>query len=634
VEALKSQNGLKIPAFGERIVESKQDRPNAKNAIVFMKKYLRPLARAWVCVVLALVGAMAARGQSTGFNLISWVDWVSDTVANPGGSVSGSLTINGVTVQVSYSGEVFNQAQTNGTGTDYYTPLSTYTNSAVPNAPSNGMITVVGGNSTVDTIRFSSPVTNPIIALVSLGSAGNQVSFVFTNSFSILTTGPGWWGSGAALTNAGDVLEGSESDGLIQFTGTFNSISFTVTGTDGYYSGFTVGAANSSGPIIENVQGAGGTNFQGRVWTLAASGIGASPLAYQWSLGASALTNGAGISGAQSNVLTLTNLQAGDSGTYGLTVTNLYGKATTNVTLTVLPTNSYNLFTPYARALTNFSGLLGYWRFDPVFGLNSCVNGFTGQAQGNASISTPGEGCPMYEDPYNQCLLLDGVSGYLTTSLTGQITNQGSMLAWVYLTAQPSTAGHIFSVVNQSQGGNNFDIQIETDNLMRFYPGGSTANAVCSLALPLNQWQFLAGTLDTSGNGKLYLNGQLVATVTGVSHSAGTNPVSIGESLVYTGRFFEGRIDEVAIYNVTLSAAQIAAAYAAAEGPPSLSIAAEPHAVAVAWPTNFAAYTLQTNSNLNSSNWVSVTAPYTVSGTNYVFTNSVGETSVFYRLAQ
>ncbi|HLX72764.1 MAG TPA: LamG-like jellyroll fold domain-containing protein [Verrucomicrobiae bacterium] len=591
--------------------------------------------KTWLCLALTLLSAVAVQGQSTGFNLISWADWTSDTVTNPGGSVSGSINVAGNTIQISYSGEVFNQTQTNGPGIDYYTPVSTYTNSAVPNPPLTGMITLVGPDTNVDTITFSSPVTNPIIAIVSMGGVGDPVSFNFTNSFTILTSGPGWWATGAALAADGDTLEGNDSDGLIQFTGTFSTLSFTVTGSDRYYTGFTIGAANPLAPIIDSVQGANGITFQGDPsWSFAASGTGAGPLTNQWEFGSTTLMNQGRISGAQSNVLTITNLQTSDSGTYQLTVSNAYGMATSNFTFTVLPDSDYNLFAPYAQTITNYSGLLGYWRFDPVFGLNSCVNGFTGQAQGNASISAPGTGSPMYQDPYNQCLLLDGASGFLSTSLTGQITNQGSMLAWVYLTAQPSTAGHIFSVVNQSQSGNNFDLQIETDNLTRFYPGGSSANAVYTQALPLNQWEFLAATLDTSGNGKIYLNGQLVATVTGVTHFANNNPVSIGESPVFTGRFFQGGIDEVAIYNVALTPAQIAAAFQAAEGVPNLSITSAQNSVTVGWPTNFAGFTLQTNGALNSPNWVSIPTPYSVSGTNFAVTNSLNGSSLFFRLAQ
>src|ERR1019366_7027700 len=46
---------------------------------------------------------------------------------------------------------------------------------------------------------------------------------------------------------------------------------------------------------------------------------GTSPLSYQWHF------NGAGLAGATSSVLTLTNVQLASVGTYDVTVTNLYG---------------------------------------------------------------------------------------------------------------------------------------------------------------------------------------------------------------------------------------------------------------------------------------------------------------------
>ena len=568
--------------------------------------------------------------QPGGFYQTSWVDWTSITIGNPGGSVSGTLNVGAATINVSYSGEVFNQTQTNGAGTDYYTPVNTYTNSVVQNPPTNGMITLVG-SSTADTVTFSSPVTNPVMAFVSLGSPGNYVDFNFNTAFNILSTGPGWWGSGPVLTNLADTLYGAESDGVIQFIGTYTNLSWTVTGVDSYYSGFTLGVPNPTSPQITSVQGANAVIYQGDNWTVLASGTGANPLTFQWSFNTSNLTNQAGVSGAQSNALTIANVQTNETGIYKLTVTNAYGIATSNVTLTVLPDSDYDLFSPYAQTITNFSGLLGYWRFDPIFLTNSCVNGFTGALQGNAMIGAPGSGCPMYLDSANQGLVLDGINSDLTTSLTGQITNQGSLLAWVYLIAQPSTVGHTFSVVNQSQSGNNYDLQIETDNETKFYAGGNTP-LVYAQALSLNQWNFLAATLDSTGLMKLYLNGQLVASTTGGTHSANNNPITIGESPVFTGRFFEGRIDEVAIYNVALTPAQITEAFAASLGGPTLQIASVENQVTVSWPTNFAAYVLQTNTSLSSQTWGSIASPYSVVSNNFVFTNRPAGSVLFYRL--
>jgi hypothetical protein len=68
-----------------------------------------------------------------------------------------------------------------------------------------------------------------------------------------------------------------------------------------------------------------------------ASVNGALPLAYQWRQNGANLLNAGNVSGASSNVLTLTSLTAGNAGSYTLVTTNVYGSATSSVAaLTVL----------------------------------------------------------------------------------------------------------------------------------------------------------------------------------------------------------------------------------------------------------------------------------------------------------
>ncbi|MEO7300687.1 MAG: immunoglobulin domain-containing protein [Verrucomicrobiota bacterium] len=64
---------------------------------------------------------------------------------------------------------------------------------------------------------------------------------------------------------------------------------------------------------------------------------GQTPLAYQWSFNGTNLTNSARISGATTNILTVSNIGAGDAGNYRAIVSNSHGTATSsNATLTVL----------------------------------------------------------------------------------------------------------------------------------------------------------------------------------------------------------------------------------------------------------------------------------------------------------
>ena len=71
-----------------------------------------------------------------------------------------------------------------------------------------------------------------------------------------------------------------------------------------------------------------------------------------------------------------------------------------------------------------------------------------------------------------------------------------------------------------------------------------------------NTWTHLAATYD-GATLRLYVNGMLVASVarTG-SLATSTNPLQIGGDSIY-GQYFRGTIDEVRVYNVALTAAQI-----------------------------------------------------------------------------
>jgi len=55
----------------------------------------------------------------------------------------------------------------------------------------------------------------------------------------------------------------------------------------------------------------------------------------------------------------------------------------------------------------------------------------------------------------------------VSTTLTGADRQQGSIIGWFNLSALPSTDGHI-STSPGVQVANDFDLQIETDNMLSF----------------------------------------------------------------------------------------------------------------------------------------------------------------------
>ena len=86
--------------------------------------------------------------------------------------------------------------------------------------------------------------------------------------------------------------------------------------------------------------------------------------------------------------------------------------------------------------------------------------------------------------------------------------------------------------------------------------GGSYAEAFGSTKLTASTWTHLAMTYDGT-TVRLYVNGtQVASTAKTGTIATSTNPLQIGGDSIY-GQYFSGLIDEVRIYNVALTAAQI-----------------------------------------------------------------------------
>jgi fibronectin-binding autotransporter adhesin len=166
-----------------------------------------------------------------------WVDWTSaDT-----GSVYGSITLPDSTViNVTYTGPRY-FAQTSG-GINYWSSVpATYTGGNVGNGPATSDIIGIGAGSQRDVLTFSSPVANPVMAIMSLNGPG----FVFDQDFTVLNSGCGYWGCATLLDNPTNHLVsagGGEGHGIIQFGPNVSSIGWSEDGSENWR-GITVGIA-------------------------------------------------------------------------------------------------------------------------------------------------------------------------------------------------------------------------------------------------------------------------------------------------------------------------------------------------------------------------------------------------------
>jgi len=188
----------------------------------------------------ALIGAVLFLSATSVRADTMWTDWTSFTLGGDGG---GSATGSVGGVAVSYSGEL--DGAVIGGSSGIWGPSSSFSGGTVAASPSLlGDDLRLNGNFTgTNTITFGSAVHNPIFAIWSLGSIPFPASFTFNATPTLQAGGANSQYFGSSITVSGNVVSGREGNGVVQFTGTFNSISWTDT-PENFYA-FTVGVNDS-----------------------------------------------------------------------------------------------------------------------------------------------------------------------------------------------------------------------------------------------------------------------------------------------------------------------------------------------------------------------------------------------------
>jgi len=146
-------------------------------------------------------------------------------------------------------------------------------------------------------------------------------------------------------------------------------------------------------------------------------------------------------------------------------------------------------------------------------------------------------------------------------NITGSITLE----AWIYPTSWTSEVWR-GSIINKEQNNSTgYMLRCGANGTLNFNIGtGSTWKEVNSPAntLMLNTWQHVAGVFNGTTL-TLYVNGIQVGTPVSYTGTIGINtvPIEIGRSNIDINRFFNGRIDEVRIWNSAISATDLFAYY-------------------------------------------------------------------------
>lgn len=226
---------------------------------------------------------------------------------------------------------------------------------------------------------------------------------------------------------------------------------------------------------------------------------------------------------------------------------------------------------------------LAFYRLDSSSG-QSLVGTTTYKVNGSAGIATSGAPVTTANSRY---LKLDGKTAYIVTTQTGGVGAASTIMAWINLAELPSKVGRLLYVAGESEYGNDLDLQIDTDNAIKFYTaaGGLLAYKVSPDSL-IGQWHQVVASLDTPTRTRvIYWDGKAVATDKGGGEANKKTVFTIGESTVFRGRFFHGSIDDVGLWNRALKASEVAAIYAAAGTPGSAAPTASSPAPAPSGPT-------------------------------------------------
>lgn len=220
------------------------------------------------------------------------------------------------------------------------------------------------------------------------------------------------------------------------------------------------------------------------------------------------------------------------------------------------------------------SGLVGSWKMDEASGTTAkdLSTGLNGTAYNGVTWSTLTHG-NVYGDNTHSANM-DGNNDYIGIPDKESLKYRGDNLsigAWINADATEVTGGYIISKPwDTGAGSYNYRLIYGSNQTITLYLYGNTAFQLATTAtIPNNgTWHHVFATVDSLKNVKIYIDGAQVATnihtiTTWTNHDDNLN-LSIGTLFScfascpnIPAYFFDGKIDDVLIYNRTLSAEEV-----------------------------------------------------------------------------
>ena len=270
---------------------------------------------------------------------------------------------------------------------------------------------------------------------------------------------------------------------------------------------------------------------------------GTPPFAYQWR------KDGTNVSGATDATLMLTSVSASAGGIYSVVVSNAAGSVTSsNAVLTVA-----------ASVLIH--------RYPLDSDASDAVGSANGTLTGGAAIAS-------------NSLQLDGVGAYVQFGAQIVPTSRSYSVA-LFARQTASQSGYIELISQGFSGGPGFYIGLD--------PGGEDLRVTDSwpgtgVAIPsVGNWHHYALVVDSGLNlSRLYVDGTLAATLgSAISTTSAGSATRLGRQFDPFLEYFQGAIDEVRIYQGTLTSQEVGALAAATPpSPPMITVQPQSQTVA------------------------------------------------------
>jgi fibronectin type 3 domain-containing protein len=225
-----------------------------------------------------------------------------------------------------------------------------------------------------------------------------------------------------------------------------------------------------------------------------------------------------------------------------------YGKELLNTTAPEDYTNTGNTLSPVIM-----TDILGYWHFDETSG--TTIVDSSGQNKTGTTFNSPtlgGDGVRNHGIDFNPGATSNQRIELGSPLITG--TGDFTVSAW----AKPIDNNAIYYIAgNYGVGNDGLEVYIVNGSAQAYVAGTYVASTT---VLTAQQWHHIMVT-RTSGLVKIYLDGNLDFSGTAAASIPGSNPFTFGNGYNYTTERFKGSLDELAVWNRSLSPAEVLSVY-------------------------------------------------------------------------